>query len=62
MSVKTGDHVLIKPLSNRPGRVVGAQNTGRIGIALYLVRYEVQPGTLGHSQTSLYFDDELEKV
>jgi hypothetical protein len=60
-----GDHVQIKPLG-KPGRVVGAQVTGRAGRLLFLVRYEFEgevPGAPSRrSETALYLDDELDAL
>jgi hypothetical protein len=60
MAFASGQHVKIKPLNKR-GRVIGSQNTGQVGVVLYLVRYEIEDRLLltRHSESSLYFSDEL---
>jgi hypothetical protein len=63
MEFASGQHVRIKPL-NKLGRVIGSQSTGRSGVVLYLVRYEIEDRLLltKHSESSLYFSDELVPV
>lgn len=59
MRFSKGERVLIQPLGDRPGRVIGSQDTGRTGRLLYLVRYEVGSGPDMRSESSLYVEVEL---
>jgi len=60
MRFRRGSVVLIKPLDNKPGRVVGSQATSKSRVVLYLVRYEIGgPPRDRQSVSSLYLENEL---
>jgi hypothetical protein len=59
MRFSIGQRVMVIALNDRPGRIIGGQDNGRIRRPAYLVRYEVESGPSKHYESSLFLREEL---